>query len=59
MRVINISRNEDIKTLLFADDLVIVTDSEDALRISIHALETVTSKYGLNISTSNMKKTAF
>ena len=59
MRVIKISRNKDIKTLLFADDQVIVTDSEDALQISIHTLQTVTSKYGLKISTSNTKTMAF
>ena len=59
MRVIKISRNKDIKTLLFADDHVLVTDSEDDLRISIHTLETVTSKYGLKISTSYTKTMAF
>ena len=32
--------------------------SEDALQISIHKLETVTSKYGLKISTSKMKTMA-
>jgi hypothetical protein len=36
-----------------------VTDSEDALQISIHTLETVTSKYGLKILTSNTKNMAF
>ena len=41
---IKMSRNKDIKTLSFADDQVIVADSEDALQISIHKLETSTSK---------------
>jgi hypothetical protein len=59
MRVIKLSINKDIKTLLFADDQVIVTDSEDALQISIHTMETVTSKYGVKISTSNTKTMAF
>jgi len=37
---------------------VLVVDSEDALQISIHKLETLTSKYGLNISKSNIKSMA-
>jgi len=44
---------------LLADDQVIVAESEDAQQISIHKLETVTSKYGLKISTSKMKTMAF
>jgi len=31
-------------------------DSEDALQISVHKLETVTSKYGLKISKSKKQK---
>lgn len=42
---INISRNEDTKTLLLADEKVVVADSEDALQISVYKLETVTSRY--------------
>jgi hypothetical protein len=38
------------------DDHIIVVDSEDALQISIHKLETVTSKYGLKISKSKTKQ---
>jgi hypothetical protein len=49
------SRNTDIATLLFMEIQVIVADSEGAVLISTHRLETVTSKYGLNISTSKMK----
>jgi hypothetical protein len=55
MKGIKISRSKDIKTLLFADDQVTVADSEDALQISIHKLQTFSSKYGLNISTSKTK----
>jgi hypothetical protein len=36
-----------------------IVDSEDAIQISIHKLETVTSKYGLKISTSRMKTMDF
>jgi hypothetical protein len=32
-----------------------VVDSEDALPNSVHKLETVTSKYGLNVSKNKMK----
>jgi hypothetical protein len=46
---IKISRNKNIKTLLLADDHVIVADSEDAVHISVHKLETVTTKYGKKI----------
>jgi hypothetical protein len=49
------SRNEDIKTLLFAVDQVIVADSEDAPQISVRVLESVTSKYGLKILKSKTK----
>jgi len=34
-------------------------DSGDALRISVHKLETVTFKYGVKISTSKTKTMAF
>jgi hypothetical protein len=36
-----------------------MADSEDALQISVHKLEMVTSKYGLKITTSRMKTIAF
>jgi hypothetical protein len=38
---ITIPRNKDITTLLFVDKQVIVADSEDALQISTHKLETI------------------
>jgi len=41
------------------DDQVIMADSEDALQISVHKLEMITSKYGLKVSTSKMKIVAF
>jgi len=36
-----------------------VADSEDALQVSIHALDAFTSTYGLNISTGKVKTMAF
>ena len=56
---IKISRNKNIKTLLFADDQVTVVDSEDVLQISIQNLQTFTSEYGLKISTSKTKTMTF
>jgi hypothetical protein len=56
---IKISRNKDSEIHLFMDDQVIMADSEDALQISVHKLEMVTSKYGLKILTSKIKTVAF
>ena len=56
---IKIARNKDIKTPLLADDQVTVADSEDALQISIHKLETVIFKYELKISTNKRKNNGF
>jgi hypothetical protein len=44
---------------LFADKQVTVVYSEDVLQIYIHKLETITSKYGLKISTRKTKIIAF
>jgi len=44
---------------LFADDQVTVAKSKDVQQISIHKLETVTSKYRLKISTNKKKRKAF
>jgi hypothetical protein len=52
---IKISRNKNIKTLLFADNQFILADSEDALQISVHKLLTVTNKRELTISTNKAK----
>jgi hypothetical protein len=51
-------RKRELK-LPFADGQVIVADSEDALQVSIHLLETFTSKYGLKFSTGKVKTMAF
>jgi hypothetical protein len=50
---------KEIKTLLFADDEVIVSDLEDALQIYIHKLETVAARCGLKIPTRKTKTVAF
>jgi len=59
MKGIKISRNEDIKILFFADDQVVMANSEDTLHISLHKLERVTSQYGLKIAKSKTKTLVF
>jgi len=58
MKGIKISRKKVLKKPSFADGKVIVADSENA-QVSIHSLKTVTSKYGLKISTGEVKTVAF
>jgi hypothetical protein len=48
-----------IKTPLFTDDQVIVSDSKDALYISVHKLDTVAATCGLKIPTRQAKTVAF
>jgi hypothetical protein len=43
---------------LFSEQVTVV-GSENALQISVHKLETITSKYGLKISTIKIKTMAF
>jgi hypothetical protein len=57
-------KEEDIKgvkimTFLFADKQVTLAYSVDALHIYIHKLETITSKYGVEISKRKTKIIAF
>jgi hypothetical protein len=40
---------------LFTDDQVAMADPEDVLQISVHQLESISSKFGLKISMSKMK----
>jgi hypothetical protein len=56
---IQLTRNKEIKTLVFADDQVITAEYETLLQKSIHTLESITSKRGLTISTSKTKTMAF
>jgi hypothetical protein len=52
---LKIPRNKEIKTLLFADDQVLMADSENLLQKLTHKLEAITSQYGLTISTNKTK----
>jgi hypothetical protein len=48
-----------IKTLLFAGGQVAVADSDEALKISVHKLETFISKCGLKISKTKTETVVF
>jgi hypothetical protein len=54
-----LTRNREVKTLLFIDNHVIIAESETSLQKSIHRLKSTIPKYGLTISTSKTKTTAF
>jgi hypothetical protein len=59
IKEIRILRNKDIKTLIVPGDQAKVTGSENTLQISVHKLETITSKYESQISKSKTKGMAF
>ena len=48
-----------LNTLLFADDQVIIQDSEDKLQKSVYLLNQKRKDYNLKISTDKIKITAF
>jgi hypothetical protein len=50
-----LKRNLFLKTLLSADDQVIIQDSEDKLQKSVHILNQVSKEYNLKISTDKTK----
>ena len=56
---IKLSKNQQLSTLLFADDQVITADTEDSLQKSAHKLNQVITEYGLTISVQNTKSMAF
>lgn len=43
----------------FAEDQFTLADSEDALQISVHELETITSRYALKMSIGKVKTIVF
>jgi hypothetical protein len=47
---IKISQNQQLSTLLFAEDQVIITDREDNLQRAAHKLNQIITEYGLTIS---------
>lgn len=56
---LQITRNKKISTILFADDQLIISDSEDNLQISCYKLNNILKDYGLTISTEKSKVMAF
>jgi len=50
-----LKRNLYLNTLLFADDQVIIQDSEDKLEKSVHMLNQMSKDYNLKISTDITK----
>jgi flagellin-specific chaperone FliS len=51
--------NKNISTILFADDQVIMSDSEDNLQTAIYKLNKIITEYGLTISTDKSKVMSF
>jgi hypothetical protein len=56
---IKLSKNQQLSTLLFADDQVIIADREDNLQRAAHKLNQIITEYGLTISVQKTKSVAF
>ena len=54
-----LSKNQQLPTLLFTDDQVIIADTEDNLLKAVHKLIQIITKYGLTISAQKTKLMAF
>ena len=54
-----IKRNLYLNTLFFADDQVVIQDSEDKLQKSVYILNQMSKDYNLKTSTDNTKIGAF
>ena len=54
-----LKRNFHINTLLFADDQVVIQDTEDKLQKSVYILHQLSKDYNLKISTDKTKIMAF
>jgi len=56
---IKLSKNRQLSTMLFADDQVIVADTEDNLQKVAYKLNQIITEYGLTISAQKTKSMAF
>jgi hypothetical protein len=56
---IPINRNVNIDTMLFADDQVLLTKSEDDLQYSVHNLNKIASEFSMEINTEKTRVKAF
>jgi len=54
-----LSKNQQLSTLFFADDQVIIADTKDNLQKAAHKLNQVITEYGLTISAQKTKSKAF
>src|SRR6266576_2501227 len=56
---VKLAENEQLETMLFADDQAIFAKNEDDLQRSVFNLENIARKFGMKISTSKTKTLAF
>jgi len=54
-----LSKNQQLSTLLFADDQAIMGDTEDKLLKAAHKLNQIITEYGLTVSVEKTKSMAF
>ena len=54
-----LSKNQQLSTLLFADDQVIITNTEDNLQKAAYKLNQIINEYGLTISVQETKSMGF
>jgi tryptophan synthase beta subunit len=57
--LLKLSKNQQMSTLLFADDQVIIADREDNLQRAAHKLNQIITEYVLTISVQKTKSMAF
>ena len=56
---IKLSKNQQLSTLLFTDDQVIIANTEDNLQKAAYKLNQIITEYGLTISVQKTKSMAF
>jgi transcription initiation factor TFIIIB Brf1 subunit/transcription initiation factor TFIIB len=56
---IPLSKNKQLLTLSFADDQVIISNTEDNLQKAVHKLNQIITEYGLTISVQKTKSMAY
>jgi len=56
---IELSKNQQLSTLLFADDQVIIADTEDNLQKAAHKLNQIITEYVLALSVQETKSMVF
>jgi len=56
---IKLSKNQQLSTLLYADDQVIIADTEDSLQKAAHKLNKIITEHALTISAQKIKSMVF